>query len=153
MNENPTAQNANEQPNFNGQQPPNFSGQQNQNSGEQSMSFGQQPPTFNGQQNQNSEQPMNFGGPNFGGQQPDGNMWGNAGFANEEIFNGNNFDIGATNDISAITDTAAALPFDFAGQNNFGNFGQGNMMSPPPMFGNQGGQFNQPQQASPQQAE
>ncbi|MBR0260178.1 MAG: hypothetical protein IJQ85_00070 [Selenomonadaceae bacterium] len=167
MNENFAAQNANENSNFNGQQPRNFDRRQSQNFGrQQAPSFdGQQAPNFDGQQPRNFDrrQSQNFGGqqapsfdgqqmPGFNGQQPD-NMWGNFGFANDEIFNGeNNFDFGVRNDITAITNSGAELPANFAEQNTFGNFGQGGMM-PPPMFGNAGGQSNQPQQASPRQAE
>ena len=151
--------------NFNDQQAPTIGGQQIPNFGGQAVNFndqqaptigGQQIPNFDGQAvNFNDQQAPTIGGqqiPSFNNQQPD-NMWGNDGFASDEIFNGdNNFDFGARNYITAITDTSTGFASNFNEQNTFGNFGQGNMMTPP-MFGNQGGQFNQPQQTSPRQAE
>lgn len=132
-----------QQPNFGGQQQPNFGGQQ-------------QPPTFDGQQ------PSTFDAsqmPTFDGQQPPmqgAPMWGNAGFAGEEMLNGNNFapgNFGAPSDLSGIVEGNAEISVNIGEQNNFANFPQGGMM-PPAMFGGQGGQFNQaPQQAASSQAE
>ena len=122
--------------NFAGQtQKPNFGGRQRPNFG------GQQQPTFDA-----AQQPTMQGAP----------TWGNAGFAGEEMFNGNNFapgNFGAPTDLSGIVEGNAEISVNIGEQNNFANFAQGGMM-PPPMFGGQGGQFNQaPQQAAPSQAE
>jgi len=91
----------------------------------------------------------------FGGMQPpQGNMWGNESFAGEDILNSNNFapgNFGAHGDLSGIVDTSSAeISVNIGEQNNFGNFAQSGMM-----FGNQGNQgmqFNQPQQNARMQA-
>lgn len=136
-------QNANEQNTFDGSQPP-------------------QPPTFDGTQPtfDGSQMPMMpppppmMGGMHQPPMMQGGGMWGNAGFAGEEMLNGNNFapgNIGEQNDLSGIVDNGAGISVNIGEQNNFANFMQGGM---PPMFGGQGGQFNQPpQQAAQTQAE
>ena len=132
MNENLNNQSTLEQETTNGSEQPTFDGQQ--------------PPMFGGMQQQGG-----FGG----GMQPQGNMWGNERFAGEDMFSGNNFapgNFGAPSDLSGIVDNSSAdISVNIGEQNNFANFAQGGM---PPMFGGQGGQFNQPpQQAAQTQAE
>ena len=126
----------------------NFAGQTESVQTEQPTFDGQQPPTFDVSQM-----------PTFDGQQPPtfgGNMWGNSEFAGEEMLNGTDFtpgNFGAPTDLSGIVDGNAEISVNIGEQNNFANFAQGGMM-PPPMFGGQGGQFNQAsQQAAPSQAE
>ncbi|MBR7024432.1 MAG: hypothetical protein IKI08_00265 [Selenomonadaceae bacterium] len=104
----------------------NFNGQNNFNGGGQA-------PDFNGGQAPDIS----------GGQAPQ--MWGNENSASE-IFQSNNFSVGAPNDLNEITFTSGNDAFfETDKQNNFGGFAQGNMM-PPAMFGGQGGQFGQAQQ-------
>ena len=78
----------------------------------------------------------------FGAKQSQ-SMWGNDKFAGEDIFSGSNFDFGKPSDISGIVGNADAnISFNFGGQNKFGSFNQGDMMST--TFGGQGGQMNAP---------
>ncbi len=100
------------------------------------------------------------GGMGFGGMQqppmaPPSDMWGNAEFAGNDMLDSNNFTpgFGGQSDLSGIVDGGTEISVNIGEQNNFANFAQGGMM-PPPMFGGQGGQFNQaPQQAAQTQAE
>ena len=100
------------------------------------------------------------GGMGFGGMQqppmaPPPDMWGNAEFAGNDMLDSNNFapGFGGQSDLSGIVDGDTEISVNIGEQNNFANFAQGGMM-PPPMFGGQGGQFNQaPQQAAQTQAE
>ena len=155
MNENlnTNEQNANGQDTFNGQQPPQpptSDGTQPTFDGTQMPTSDGTQPTFDGSQMPMMPPPMMGGGMHQPPMMHGGNMWGNAGFAGEEMLNGNNFapgNIGEQNDLSGIVDNGAGISVNIGEQNNFANFMQGGM---PPMFGGQGGQFNQPPQQAAQ---
>lgn len=153
MNENlnTNEQNANEQNTFNGQQPP----QPPTSDGTQMPTSDGTQPTFDGSQMpMMPPPPPMMGGMHQPPMMQGGGMWGNAGFAGEEMLNGNNFapgNIGEQSDLSGLVDNGADISVNIGEQNNFANFMQSGM---PPMFGGQGGQFNQPpQQAAQTQAE
>ena len=129
---------------FSGGQAPDSIGKQiaDFGSGQAPDSIGKQIADFSGGQAPDSisKQISDFDS----GQAP--RMWGNAAFAGEEIFSGNdNFITGAPTDITEFVDTTTTG--GFSEEKSFSNFSQGGLM--PQIFGIRGGQFNQQQQ--PQQ--